>query len=80
MKRENLSHRYSNASVHTLRDGGVSPSADNDAPPLPVSRGTDGTYTRAWHGSVGMGFMGFARTTYVGTPYHGIDGLLASIQ
>jgi palmitoyltransferase ZDHHC9/14/18 len=43
VKRENLSHRYSNASVHTLRDGGVSPSYDNDAPPLPVSRGTDVT-------------------------------------
>ena len=43
VKRENLPHRYSNASVHTLCDGGVSPSYDNDAPPLPVSRGTDGT-------------------------------------
>jgi palmitoyltransferase ZDHHC9/14/18 len=43
VKREVVPHRYSNASVHTLRDGGVSPTYDNDAPPLPVSRGTDGT-------------------------------------
>lgn len=39
-----MPHRYSNASVNTLRDGGVSPSYDADAPPLPVSRGTDGTH------------------------------------
>lgn len=38
-----MPHRYSNASVHTLRDGGASPLPDSDAPPLPVSRGTDGT-------------------------------------
>jgi palmitoyltransferase ZDHHC9/14/18 len=36
-------HRYSNASVHTLRDGRVSPTLDHDAPPLPLSRGTDST-------------------------------------
>jgi palmitoyltransferase ZDHHC9/14/18 len=44
VKKEDMPHRYSNASVNTLRDGGVSPSYDNDAPPLPVSRGTDGTH------------------------------------
>lgn len=43
VKREALPHRYSNASVHTLRDGAGSPTFDHDAPPLPVSRGTDGT-------------------------------------
>lgn len=43
VQREPMPHRYSNASVHTLRDGGVSPGPDGDAPPLPVSRGTDGT-------------------------------------
>lgn len=32
-------HRYSNASVNTLRDG-PPPTRDEDAPPLPVSRGT----------------------------------------
>lgn len=39
-------HRYSNASVNTLRDG-LPPTRDEDAPPLPTSRGTmytnDGT-------------------------------------
>jgi len=34
-------HRYSDASVNTLRDG-LPPPID-DAPPLPISRGTDGT-------------------------------------
>ncbi|KAK5717101.1 Eukaryotic peptide chain release factor GTP-binding subunit [Elasticomyces elasticus] len=32
-------HRYSNASVNTLRDG-LPPTRDEDAPPLPTSRGT----------------------------------------
>lgn len=36
------SHRYSNASVHTLRDA-LPPTRDEDAPPLPVSRGTEFT-------------------------------------
>ncbi|TKA78240.1 hypothetical protein B0A55_04781 [Friedmanniomyces simplex] len=39
-------HRYSNASVNTLRDG-LPPTMDEDVPPLPTSRGTaftsDGT-------------------------------------
>lgn len=34
-------HRYSDASVNTLRDG--LPPPTEDVPPLPVSRGTDGT-------------------------------------
>ena len=34
-------HRYSDASVNTLRDG--LPPPPEDAPPLPLSRGTDGT-------------------------------------
>lgn len=34
--------RYSNASVNTLRDG-MPPTRDEDAPPLPVSRGTEFT-------------------------------------
>lgn len=34
-------HRYSDASVNTLRDG--LPPPTDDAPPLPISRGTDGT-------------------------------------
>lgn len=44
VKRESMPHRYSNASVHTLHDGRLSPAYDTDAPPLPVSRGTDGTH------------------------------------
>nr|OQO18037.1 hypothetical protein B0A51_14678 [Rachicladosporium sp. CCFEE 5018] len=36
-------HRYSNASVNTLRDG-LPPTTAEDAPPLPTSRGTDGTF------------------------------------
>ena len=49
-------HRYSNASVNTLRDG-LPPTRDDDAPPLPVSRGTtfttDGARTeRGTAGSV----------------------------
>lgn len=36
------SRRYSNASVNTLRDG-LPPTRDEDAPPLPVSRGTEFT-------------------------------------
>jgi palmitoyltransferase ZDHHC9/14/18 len=39
-----MPHRYSNASVNTLRDGGTFPSYDHDAPPLPMSRGTDSTH------------------------------------
>lgn len=35
-------HRYSNASVNTLRDG-LPPTRDGDAPPVPVSRGTEFT-------------------------------------
>ena len=36
---EGRRHRYSNASVNTLRDG-PPPTQDEDVPPLPVSRGT----------------------------------------
>ena len=36
------SHRYSNASLNTLRDG-LPPTRDEDVPPLPVSRGTQFT-------------------------------------
>jgi palmitoyltransferase ZDHHC9/14/18 len=39
---ERRRHRYSNASVNTLRDR-LPPSRDGDAPPLPTSRGTDFT-------------------------------------
>jgi palmitoyltransferase ZDHHC9/14/18 len=38
---EGRSRRYSNASLNTLRD--ASRQKDDDVPPLPVSRGTDGT-------------------------------------
>lgn len=40
---EERPHRYSNASVNTLRDGATPSATEHDAPPLPVSRGTDGT-------------------------------------
>ncbi|KAM0717869.1 hypothetical protein Q7P37_006201 [Cladosporium fusiforme] len=43
-KPETLTHRYSNASVNTLRDGAPPSAIESDAPPLPISRGTDGTH------------------------------------
>ncbi|KAK3114775.1 Eukaryotic peptide chain release factor GTP-binding subunit [Teratosphaeriaceae sp. CCFEE 6253] len=47
-------HRYSNASVNTLRDG-PQPALDEDAPPLPISRGTAFTSDGTLHGVQGPG-------------------------
>ncbi|KAK0254899.1 Eukaryotic peptide chain release factor GTP-binding subunit [Friedmanniomyces endolithicus] len=45
-------HRYSNASVNTLRDG-LPPTRDEDAPPLPTSRGTAFTSDGTQPGTLG---------------------------
>ncbi|TKA23670.1 hypothetical protein B0A50_06506 [Salinomyces thailandicus] len=53
---EGRRHRYSNASVHTLRDGGGRPGGE-EVPPLPTSRGTIFTERDGTQGDAAQGGM-----------------------